>query len=463
MSQRNQKGLRNPINLSGELLAQVEQLIRERQKEELLKMVASWQPAYIASLLMSINFKHAEMLFDWLPDEIAAGTLPEMKRVFLAALLTDTYFPRIVSLIDKLDADDAADVLATLPLDIRRLALHRLDKRDDIEKLLGYESDTAGGMMTTQYVAVQETATLDDAVKAVRAAAKEMDDIHVLYAVNDQNQLTGLLTLKRILLSRDEVKVKDVMNRDVVSVPSNLDQEEVAHIIRHYDLVALPVVDRHNHLIGCITVDDVIDVIDEEAGEDLMHISGVSIDGEANLPLFYIVKARLPWLAAGLAGAAISGVIVGSFHEALQEAVILASFIPIVMATAGNVAIQSSAIAVQGIASGDMMSVSFQRRIIREMGVAAVNGILIGAGLAIIIIMAAFAIHIEAPVRLALTTAISILLVVFLASTMGTAVPFLLYRFDIDPALATGPFLTTSNDILGVLVFFLTAINIYLN
>lgn len=458
-----QKGLRNPISLSGEVLEQVERLLEERQKDELLKMLKSWQPAYIAALLMSIPFKYAEQLFAWLPLESASATLPEMKNVFRSALLTGTYLPRIVSLVNLLDADDAADVLESLPYDIARLVIRRLDNRDDIEQLLGYDSDTAGGMMTTQYVAVTEDSIVNDAVDAVRKAAEEMDDIHVVFVVNEDNHLVGLLTLKRILLSKGSAPVREVMNRDIVSVPSDMDQEEVANIIRHYDLVTLPVVDHNNHLLGVITVDDVIDVIDEEAEEDIMHMSGVSLETEPNLPLLYIVKGRLPWLVAGLFGATISGMIVGSFQYAIKEAVILASFIPLVMSTAGNVAIQSSTIAVQGIASGDIMSVSFQRRIIRELSVALVNGLIIAAGLAAFIVASSSIIHIEHPVRLAATTAISIVAVVVLASGMGTSVPFFLDKFGIDPALATGPFLTTSNDILGVIVFFTTAIHVYLH
>jgi magnesium transporter len=242
-----------------------------------------------------------------------------------------------------------------------------------------------------------------------------------------------------------------------------MDQEEVANIIRHYDLVTLPVVDHNNHLLGVITVDDVIDVIDEEAEEDMMHMSGVSMESEPNLPLFHIVRGRLPWLVAGLFGATISGMIVGSFQYALKEAVILASFIPLVMSTAGNVAIQSSTIAVQGIAAGDMLSVTFHRRLFRELLVALLNGIIIAVGLGLVIMALSSFTHIEAPFKLAVTTAISIITVVVLASGMGTSVPFFLHRFGIDPALATGPFLTTSNDILGVLVFFTTAIHIYLH
>jgi magnesium transporter len=458
-----QKGLRNPVSLSGDLLEQVELLVQTRQKDELIKMISSWQPAHIAALLMSIPFKYAEQLFDWIPVELAAESLPEMKKVFRSALLTDTYLPRLVALVNHLDTDDAADVLESLPHDIARLVLKRIDSRDDVERLLGYDSDTAGGMMTTQYVAVTPECSINDAIEAVRKAAEEMDDIHVVFVVDENGRLAGLLTLKRILLSRGNASVGEVMNRDLVSVPSDMDQEDVANIIRHYDLVTLPVVDHDNHLLGVITVDDVIDVIDEEAEEDIMHMSGVSLESEPNLPILYIVKGRLPWLVAGLFGATISGMIVSSFQYAIQEAVILASFIPLVMSTAGNVAIQSSTIAVQGIASGDMMSVSFQRRIMRELSVALVNGLVIAAGLALVIFAASCVIHIEYPMRLAITTAVSIVAVVLLASGMGTSVPFFLDRFGIDPALATGPFLTTSNDILGVVVFFTTAIHVYLH
>jgi len=252
------------------------------------------------------------------------------------------------------------------------------------------------------------------------------------------------------------------MRSKVVSVPTHEDQEAVARIMARYDLLVLPVVDGQGHLVGQITIDDVVDVIREEAEEDIQRMGGLSGDEEPTDSVWQMVRSRLPWLLGGLGGAGLAAMVVGSFDEALQQAVILAGFIPIIMATAGNVGIQSSAVAVQGLASGDILGGDIKRRLGKEMAVAMINGIAAATAIALVILALSFITSIHEPARLALTAGLALVSVILLAAVLGATVPLVLHRLGVDPALATGPFITTSNDILGVLVFFQLATVLYL-
>ena len=277
----------------------------------------------------------------------------------------------------------------------------------------------------------------------------------------------GFITLKTLLLSAASLKASEIMKTDFVSVHVSLDQEEVARVMERYDLVALPVVDDHRVLMGRITIDDVVDVIREEAEEDILLMSGVRGGEEPSDSIMSITKGRLPWLLVGLVGAGLSGFVIGGFEDALNRAVVLAAFIPIMMATAGNVGIQSSAIIVQGLASGDVWNTDIFSRLGKETVVALINGVALALVLAFSVVILSkvstrVASVIADPWLLALTSGLSLLAVIVLATAIGTIVPLLLHRSGIDPAIATGPFITTSNDIIGLSVYFLIATLLYL-
>ena len=346
------------------------------------------------------------------------------------------------------DVDDArAEVVLT-----------QLEDADDVEALLRYGEDTAGGLMGTELVSVIETATIAEATEAVRACADTVDPIYVVYVVGADGRLVGAVPLKRLLLSPATAPVAGAALRDLMTVGPDLDQEEVARVMERYDLVSLPVVSASGKLLGRITIDDVVDVIREEAEEDLQRAVGITGDEELSSSVFAVSRGRLPWLAIGMAGAFVSGLVIQGFEGALERAIVLATFIPLVTATGGNAAIQSAAIAVQGLTSGDLWLGDGLRRLGKEMLVALLNGVVLGAGIGAVVVT----MGLGDPVRLALTVGLTLLTVVVLATTVGALVPFALRRAGVDPASAMGPFVTTLNDIVGLSVYFAIASVVYL-
>ena len=287
-----------------------------------------------------------------------------------------------------------------------------------------------------------------------------MEEIYAVFVADEDGRLVGTVSLKRLLLSMSDTPIEAIMEEDFVTVTTDVDQEEVARMMERYDLVSLPVVDAERRLVGRITIDDVVDVIREEAEEDIQLMSGLAGGEEPSDSVLRITRGRLPWLLVGMVGAGLSGMVIGAFEEALERAVVLATFIPVVMAMAGNAGIQSSAIAVQGLASGDVWTSDVLRRLGKELAVALINGIALALVLGVAILL--LPLDTTDPARLAMTAAVSLLIVIMMAACIGATVPLLLHRFGIDPAIATGPFITTSNDILGLAVFFLLATLIYL-
>ena len=435
-------------------------LVAAGQRGMVLNLVADLYPADLALLLTHIPFEAAEQLFAWLPAEQGSEAVAELDDEFRAALLHDLKPRRLRGLLDGLDTDDAADVLADLPDDVALRLLPELEDETDLRALLDYDEETAGGLMAREYVAVFLDQTVASATEAVRQSAREVDEIYSVFVVDEDGTLQGTVSLKGLLLSPADAPIASVMDDDVISVTAEVDQEEVGRIMERYDLVSLPVVDGQGRMLGRITIDDVVDVIRSEAEEDMQIMSGVSGDEAPTSSVWRVSRGRLPWLLIGLVGAGLSGLVIGSFEEALERAVVLAAFIPVVMAMAGNAGIQSAAIAVQGLASGDVWSSDMVRRLGKELAVALVNGIALSLVLAVAVLV--MPLEDARATQLAFTAGLSLLIVIILSTCIGTTVPLLLDRLGIDPALATGPFITTSNDIIGLAIFFLIASLIYL-
>ncbi len=453
------------LDLDSELVENIETLIEEGQTAMVLNIVSDLHPADLADLLTHLDDDHASMLLQWLPADVAGDVLAELDDEYRARLLEDVSNERITEMLDELDTDDAVDVLADLPADVASQVIPGLEYAADVQELLGYEEDTAGGRMATELVYVHEDATVAEATEEVRRNAENVGVIYAIFVVDERERLVGVVSLKRMLLSPSRARIADVMEREVISVKTSVDQEEVARLMERYDLVSMPVVDHDGCLVGRITIDDIVDVLREEAEEDMQRMSGVARSEEPTDSVFRIVRGRLPWLMAGLVGASLAAAVIMAFEDSLARASILASFIPIVMATAGNAGIQSSTIAVQGLASGDVWASDFGHRALKELGVALLNGVIASIVLGLVILLVApflETIATDQAVTLAMTASIALLLVIVLATTLGAIVPLLLHRVNIDPALATGPFITTTNDILGILIFFLLANWLYL-
>ncbi len=433
------------------------------------EQAANLHSADLAHLLGSLPRDEAEHLFDALPAGICAETLADLDETFRQELLEDAPPERILRLVQELETDDAADVLAQVDDELVDSILPTLADAAAVRRLLSYAPDTAGGIMASELVSVPPQWTVAEATEAVRHNAKTVEEIFVLFVVNGERRLLGFVSLKRLLLSPSDAMVADVMRKDVHSVLATQDQEDAVRIMERYDLVSLAVVDRHRTLLGRITIDDAVDVMRDEAEEDYLRLSGITGEVEHTDKIGRIMRGRLPWLMAGMFGAALAGTVIGIFEEEIRRVSILAAFIPVVMAMAGNAGIQSSAIMIQGLASGELWSVNLMRRLGKEVIVALLNGVALAAALWVVVaVLFAWGPGLglvpptQEPLRLAMTAASALFVVVLLAAAIGTTVPLFLTRYGIDPALATGPFITTSNDIVGLVVFFALAMVLYL-
>ncbi len=451
---------RSRFEVGSELVDNITALVDGRQRSLVLNIVADLHEADIAVLLHHLPLESAEAIFSWLDPEVVAEVLPELDESFRANLLADLETGRITEFLDEMDSDDAADVLAELPDAVAKRVLPNLDDAEAIEVLLKYDEDTAGGIMGTEFVAVPEAWTVEDATEEVRRKAEVVEPIYAVFVVDENGRLRGGVSLKRLLLSAANMPITNVIDVDPVTVETSVDQEEVARIMERYDLVSLPVVDASGVLLGRITIDDVVDVLREEAEEDIQRMSGVSGGEEPSDSVLTISRGRIPWLLVGLLGAGLAAMVIAQFEDELRSATVLASFIPIVMAMAGNAGIQSSAIAVQGLASGEVWASDIIRRLTKETAVSILNGLTLAIilGLAVVVLLGGGA----DAVRLAVTASLSLVVVIVMATTIGAVIPLLFHRIGVDPAIATGPFITMTNDIIGTLVFFLLATAIYL-
>ena len=433
-------------------------LLSEGRRGMVLNLVADLYPADIALLLRRLPEEEARQFFRWLPPELGSDVLAEMEDAVRSRLLDGLAPQTLVNLIDALDTDDAADVLADLPDEVALQVLPDLEDAEDLTELLEYGEETAGGIMAREYVAIRPDWTLREATEEVRRTAAAVDEVYTAYVVDKNGTLLGTLSLKQLLLSAGSVKVRDIMDADFISVAPGIDQEEVARAVQRYDPVSVPVIDEAGRMMGRITIDDVVDVIRDEAEEDIQLMSGLTGREGTVETAMQVSRGRLPWLIIGLVGSGLSGFVIGTFEATLQQAVVLATFIPIVTAMGGNAAVQSAAIAVQGLGSGELWPSDAFQRMGKEMLVALLNGIVV-AGL---LCGTVAVLGLGDVTALVATLGLTMLAVSLVATTNGALIPFVLAWLGIDPASAMGPFVTTLNDILGLAIYFLIATGLYL-
>ncbi len=445
-----------------DLLARIEDMVRDDARGRVLTLIADWQPGDVMELMIHLPIRLARRVHGWLPPEIAASVLSEVSQDLRSNLIEDADIVRIAEITEGLEEDDAVELLDDLPEPIAQRVLERLTDSEDIRERLEFEEDTAGEAMTSKFVAVLDDWNVRTATRAVRKMANEIETFYEVYVVNEARQLVGRLQLRDLLLNKKKTKIRDIMREVPVFVHPDADQEDVLELARMYDVQTIPVVDAEHHVIGRITVEELQEILRDEAEEDIMLMSGLAPDALPDDSVGRIIRGRLPWLAGGLIGAALAGAVVGSFETQLRQAAILASFIPVVMAMAGNAGIQASTVTVQGLAAGNLWIGDLGRRLVKEFLGSLINGALIAVALGLLVLLISEFISIEAPLRLAVAAGLSVLLVTIIAATLGSTIPLVLNHFDIDPAVATGVFITTANDILGVLVYFTVASTIYL-
>ena len=439
------------FELTREFVDELRLLIDNQDNESVSRILDELHPADIAELYEELNIDEAKYIYFLLDDDKAADVIIELDEndrfKFLSALPSEVIARRF---IDKMDSDDAADVISELDLDRQQEVLSFIEDVNvagDIVDLLNYDEDSAGGLMAKELIKVKENWSIPTCLRSMRQQAVNVDEVYYVYVVDNNGVLKGTLSLKKMLLSPLDRHVKDIYYSDVISVGVDATSEEVSNIMTKYDLVALPVVDPVGRLVGRITVDDVMDVMREEAEKDYALASGITGDVESSDSVWLLTRARVPWLLIGLLGGLFGSRVVGSFEGVLDIYPQLAFFMPLIAAMGGNVGIQSSAIVVQSIAAGTMGLESPFRRLFKEFSVAFLN--------ATVLSVLAFAYNylIGSPDALTLTVSGAMFSVVIFASVFGALVPLLLNRIKIDPAVATGPFVTTLNDIIGMGIY----------
>ncbi len=442
------------FQLTDEFIEQVEQLIATNDGEALKALLNELHFADIAEILHELDTDEATYIVKLLDTEVTSEILIELDEDFRERILDRLTPSEIADELDEMDTDDAADIIAELDDHVQKQVISHIEDEEhaaDIVDLLRYDEDTAGGLMAKELVRVKETWTVAGCVREMRRQAENVTRVHSIYVTDKQGKLKGRLSLKDLLTASGKAHISDIYIPKVDYVNVHTEAEEVARIMQKYDLEAIPVVDDEGILVGRITIDDIVDFIKEEAEKDYQMAAGITQDVEADDSIFKLTKARLPWLLIGMLGGLGAASIITGFQSMMTTFPKIIIFVPLIQATAGNVGVQSSAIVVQGLAN-DTLKGNIITRLLKESLLALVNGIAIALVVLVISHFLFFTTYLES-----ISIGIAIVTVIILAALIGTFVPILLDKKGIDPAVATGPFITTSNDIFGILTYFLIA------
>ena len=439
------------FELTKEFINDIKERLEQKDFKVLKSELSQLHHVDIAALIEELGEEQGKTLFELFEDQDSAEILIELDDENREVVLEDLTSQEIAEeLIENLDSDDAADIISDLSTAKKVEVLSHIEDIEhasDIVDLLSYPENTAGGLMAKELIQVNDKWSVLRCVKEMRKQAEDVDKVYTIYVVNDHNILLGTLSLKKLLLTSEKTYIKNVYNEKVISVKADFDDEEVANIMDKYDLVVLPVVDDLNRLIGRITIDDIVDVIKEEAMEDYNKASGISEQVDSSDDIIILTRARLPWLLIGLMGGIMGAQVMGIFD--IQNNIELAFFTPLIAAMGGNVGVQSAAIIVQGLASNSLGMDTMGERLLKELGVAMLNGIICSVLIMLITFLLGY------PSSIYFTVSISLMAVIIFAALFGTFVPLALNKYKIDPALATGPFITTVNDVLGLFIYFM--------
>lgn len=439
------------FKISKNFFKDLKKFIKSKNKVELDILLKDMHHADIAEILEKLSFKNAIYLFKVLDSDKTAEVLLELDEDLREKILNRLSPKEIAEELDELETNDAADIIAELSSQKKDQVISELldeEHAKDIVDLLRYPENTAGGLMHKELVKVNENWNVFNCIKQMRIQAENISRVHSIYVVNDEDILLGRLSLKDLLTTSAKTPISEVYIKKLNWVDIYSEDVEVARIMQKYDLEAIPVIDELGRLVGRITIDDIVDVIKDEANEDYQLAAGISQDVEADDSILELTKARLPWLVLALLGGFISVKVLGLFEGAMHQYNYLFFFTPLIAAMAGNVGVQSSAIIVQGLAN-DTLSGSLFNRLIKEVSLSLLNGFILSF---ILFLGSHFLLNVE--FNISFIVGISLISVIIIASLIGTFVPILLDKFGIDPALATGPFITTSNDICGILIYF---------
>lgn len=440
------------FELTKEYVSDLQECLHNNLAAELLNEVNQLHPADIADICDELSPDEVVLLYQCLDREIATDVLVELEEDVREKLLKNLSPKEIAeNFIENMDSDDAADIMAELSDEKKDEVISAIPDSElasDIVDLLHYPEDSAGGLMAKELIKVRINWTIIQCLREMRKQAEDIEDVYTIYVIDTQDKLVGMLSLKKLLLAPSGATVTDLYFDEVRSVKAYEKSDEIASIMEKYDLVVLPVVDELNRLIGRITIDDVVDVIKEEADKDYQMASGISESVDSTDSVRVLTRARLPWLLVGLLGGILGALVIGQYEDTLQIYPEMALFIPLIAAMGGNVGVQSSAIIVQGLANNSLGFDNLIQRLGKEFLVALLNGVVCS------ILIFIYTIVYKDSNELAATVSVALVLVIIFAGLFGTFVPLMLDKYKIDPALATGPFITTMNDIVGLFIYF---------
>ncbi len=436
--------------INHEFLKSIKLLISDKKLKKLYEVISPLHSADIATIVANLQLEESIILFSLFEEKISASILKELKNKKREDILAYLSPKKIAEdIIENLESDDAADLIGYLTEERKEKVFSHIEDTNyvnDISDLLTYKDDTAGGLMAKELIKVNSQWTTDECLKQMQKQAEKIKKVYTIYVVNNNNELLGSLSLRRLLLAKKGSKIKSIINKEIISVKASEDDEDVANTMRKYDLIVIPVVDEKNRLLGRITFDDIMDVVTDEAEKDYQMASGISEGIESNDNVLKLTKARLPWLIIGMIGGLLGAKVIGVFNiEANFE---LAFFIPLVAAMGGNIGVQSAAIVVQGLANKSISVENISQKLTKELYVGLLNGFICS----VLILICSLILNYKT--TLSITVSISLLVVIVFAALFGTSIPLILKKYKIDPALATGPFITTVNDILGLFIYF---------
>jgi magnesium transporter len=446
------------FELTKDFLDQLREKIAEQEVHWIREHILELHYADIAEILDMLSNEEGKYIYFQLDEDVQADVLMELEEEVRDRFLASLSTKEIADQLENLDSDDAADILGELSDEQIQEVISQMEDdeaAEDIVDLLNYDEDTAGGLMQKEFIQAKLDWPVDRCLVELRRQAEDVEKVYTIYVVDDINKLVGVLSLKRLLFANPKTKIIDLyQGKNIISVKTNDSSEDVAKVMEKYDLVSVPVVDLQNKLVGRITLDDVVDVIKEEADKDFQLASGISERIDGNFSIWRNTRARIPWLIIAMLGGTLGAQVISRFEVGITEIPALAFFIPLITAMGGNVGVQSSAIVVQSIAKGNDQFAGILSKMYKEFLVALINGLLLSA------MIFGIASYFENS-TLGFVVSISLFTVIIFAATFGTLIPLVLNRYNIDPALATGPFVTTLNDIVGLFIYFTVGMLLY--
>jgi magnesium transporter len=440
--------------ITREFIDQIEDAIERRDVEFILSNMEEMYAVDITTVLYELNTEQSKYVMDVLPADVGAEILSDLDSDVRSNFLKNFTIEEIARYIGEMDSDDAVDLLNEQPVQRKEEIIALLEDQEhvaDIVELLHYDEDCAGGLMAKELIKVNINWRVGQCIDEIRRQAEDVEKVYAVYVVDDRDKLLGRLSMKTLILCGDETPINKVYDADVISIESYKDEQEVAAVMQKYDLEAIPVVNIQGRLLGRITIDDVIDVIQEQAELSRQLMTGITENIEEDDSVFRLSRARLPWLMVGMVGGLLGARFIGLFEGDISVIPALAMFTPLITATGGNVGIQSSSIIIQTLANKTIMFDNFASRIIKVLLVAVING-LVMSGLVL-----GFNVLLGVQLTLSIVVAVALFSVVLLASFMGTVTPMILDKYGVNPAVAAGPFITTANDLLGLAVYFMVA------